>query len=52
MFGIFLDLCKAYAVIDRNCCLLILPDTGIGPKALHILKTFWDRGVLGCRVAR
>ena len=40
LFGIFLDLRKAYDAMDRGRCLDILRDAGVGPKTIRILKAF------------
>ncbi len=31
-FGVFLDLKKAFGLMDRECCLLILEGYGAGPR--------------------
>ena len=51
MFGIFLDLRKAFDAMDRGRCLAILEDAGVGPCALRLKKSFWDNEVLVCRAA-
>ena len=40
MCGIFLNLGKAYDTMDRGWCLEILEDTGVGPCALRLIKSF------------
>ena len=42
LYGIFLDLLKAYDALDIRCILDILMSYGIGPQALHILRRYWD----------
>ena len=51
MFGIFLDLRKAFNAMDRGRCLAILNDAGMGPYALLLIQSFWDNEVLVCRAA-
>ena len=51
LFGIFLDLRKAYDAMDRGRCLDILRDAGVGPKTIRILKAFWDKAELACRAS-
>ena len=46
LYGIFLDLRKAYDAMDRSRCLLILKDCGIGFKTLRLIQRFWDKGIL------
>ena len=36
LFGIFLDLRKAYDAIDRGRCLKILRDAGVGPRLSEV----------------
>ena len=40
LYGLFLDLRKAYDAMDRGRCLQILEDCGVGPNALQLIKTF------------
>ena len=53
LFGVFLDLRKAYNydAMDRGRRLDILRDTGVGPKTIRILKTFWDKADLVCQAS-
>ena len=43
LYNIFLDLQKVYYVIDRDRCLKIIAEYGVGPRALRILRTYWGR---------
>ena len=52
LYGIFLDLRKAFDAMNRGRCLQILEDAGVGPKALHIIRTFWAKATLHCRLPR
>ena len=40
---IFLDLHKAYDVLDRSRCLEILDGYGVGPRACRLRQTYWRR---------
>ena len=51
LYGIFLDLCKTYDVMDRSRCLLILKDRGVGFKTFRLIQRFWDKGILICRAS-
>ena len=51
LYGIFLDLRKAYDAMDRSRCLLILKDCGVGFKTLRLIQRFWDQGILICRAS-
>ena len=42
LFGIFIDLKKAYDTMDRERYLDILKAYGLGPKLLHLLRHFWN----------
>ena len=50
-YGIFLDLRKAFDAMDRGRCLQILEGAGVGPKALRLIRTFWDKAILVCRAS-
>ena len=41
LFGIFLDLRKAYDTLDRDRALDILAAYGVGPRCLRLLRQFW-----------
>ena len=51
LFGVFLDLQKAYDAMDRWCGLDILRNAGVGSKAVRVPKAFWDRTELACRAS-
>ena len=49
MFGIFIDLCKAYDAMDWDHCFVIMQAYGVGPNICRLLiKHFWDNAVLVC----
>ena len=43
LYGIFLDLHKAYDALDRSRCLEILEDYDLGPQSCRLLQTYWRR---------
>ena len=47
---IFLDLHKAYDVLDRSRCLEILEGYGVGPLSRRLLQTYWRRLTMVVRV--
>ena len=49
LYGVFVDLRKAYDAMDRGRCLEILKAYGVGPKMLKVIGFFWDHAVLVCR---
>ena len=51
LYGIFLDLKKAYDAIDRERCLKIFEDSGAGPKCIRLLRVFWDMAELVYRAS-
>ena len=52
LYGIFIDLRKAYDAMDRDRCLEIMKGYGVGPNMLGLIRTFWDEQQLVCRAAR
>ena len=51
LFGVFLDLRKAFDAMDRDRCLDILKNYGVGPKILRLIKNFWHKAKLVCRAS-
>ena len=51
MYGIFLDLRKAFDAMDRGRCLEILEEVGMGPCALRLINSFCDHELLVCRAS-
>ena len=43
LHAIFLDLHKVYDSLDRSRCLDILEGYGVGPRALRLLRRYWER---------
>ncbi len=48
-FGIFIDLRKAFDIMDCGCCLEILALHGVCPKMLRLIRNFWDLATNICR---
>lgn len=49
LFGVFLDLKKAYDAMDRSRCIHILEGYGVGEQAMQLIRNFWDQASLACR---
>lgn len=50
-YGIFLDLKKAYDAMDRDRCLNILRNVGVGENTVRLISRFWWDGLLACSAA-
>ena len=48
LFGIFIDLRKAYDAMDRERCVEILRGYGAGPHILRLVTKFWENASLVC----
>ena len=51
LFGIFIELRKAYDAMDKERCIDICVEAGVGPNAVRLIVNFWDGGSLYCRGA-
>ena len=49
LYGIFIDLRKAFDAMDRERCLEILRGYGAGPNMLRLIDHFWKEAELVCR---
>ena len=49
LYGIFIDLRKAYDAMDRDECEKILEGYGVGPRMLRIIVRFWKTSQMVCR---
>ena len=49
LYGVFVDLRKAFDTMDRTRCLKILRAYGVGPNMRRLIEAFWDHAVLTCR---
>ena len=41
LFGVFLDLWKAYNALDLEVALELLPEYGFGPRMIRLLQAYW-----------
>jgi hypothetical protein len=46
-----LDLKKAFDLMNRERCLLILEGYGVGPRMIWLIWIFWHNAVLVCRAS-
>ena len=46
IYNIFVDLHKAYTVIDRRRCVDILVEARVRPKGVRVIMNFWEGGIL------
>jgi hypothetical protein len=51
LYGVFLDLRKAYDAMDRDRCLKILEDNGVSAKTSRLIRHFWDKATLVCKAS-
>ena len=49
LYGVYIDLRKAYDAMDRDRCVLIMKAYGVGPNMLHLIENFWENAELVCR---
>jgi hypothetical protein len=49
LYGIYIDLRKAYDAMDRERCLQIMEAYGVGPNMLRLIEFFWENAELVCR---
>jgi hypothetical protein len=50
-YGVFLDLRKAFDVMDRERCILVLEGYGAGPRMIRFIRGFWHNAIMVCRAA-
>ncbi len=48
-YGVFLDLKKAFNIMDRERCLLNLEGYGAGPNMVWLIHNFWWDTTMVCR---
>ena len=51
LYGIFIDFRNAYDATDRQRCINICVEAGVGPNAVSLIVTFLEGGNLYCRAA-
>ncbi|KAL7536992.1 hypothetical protein ACHAWF_005620, partial [Thalassiosira exigua] len=49
LYGIFIDIRKAFDAMDRERCLDILAGYGVGQNMLRLIRHFWKEAELVCR---
>ena len=49
LYGIVIDLRKAYDEMDRERCIEIYVEAGVSPNAVRLIVNLWDGGNLYCR---
>jgi hypothetical protein len=50
-YGEFVDLTKAFDAMDRERCLQLLGEYGVGPKMTRLIRHFWDEAMNICRAS-
>ena len=48
LYGIFIDLRKAFDAMDRERCIAICRDAGVEPKVIRLIFNFWEKAMLYC----
>ena len=49
MYGLFLNLRKDFDTMDREHCLQVLEDRGVGPRIRLLIEQFWALALLVCK---
>jgi hypothetical protein len=50
-YGVFLDLKKAFDLMDRNRCIMILEGYTAGPRMIRLIRTYWRDAIMVCRAS-
>jgi hypothetical protein len=50
-YGVFLDLKKAFDLMDWDRCILILEGYGAGPWMIRLIRTYWRNAIMVCRAS-
>jgi hypothetical protein len=50
-YGVFLDLRKAFDLMDRERCLLLLEGCGAGPQMVRLVRGYWRDAIMVCQAA-
>jgi hypothetical protein len=48
-YGVFLDLKKAFDLMDWECCIMILEGYGAGPRMIRLIRGYWRDAIMVCR---
>jgi hypothetical protein len=48
-YGVFLDLKKAFDLMDRERCIMILEGYGAGPRMIWLIRGYWRDAIMVCR---
>ena len=48
LYGIFIDLWKAYNAMDGDCCIYVMREYGVPPNIWRLVQFFWDNAELVC----
>ena len=50
-YGVFLDLKKAFDLMDRERCIMILEGYGAGPRMIRLIRGYWSDTIMVCRAS-
>jgi hypothetical protein len=50
-YGVFLDLRKAFDVMDRERCIMILEEYSVGPRMVRLIRNYWRDAIMVCRAS-
>jgi hypothetical protein len=50
-YGVFLDLKKAFDLMDRERCIMILEGYGAGPRIIRLIRGHWRDAIMVCRAS-
>jgi hypothetical protein len=50
-YGVFLDLWKAFDVMDWEQCIMVLEGYSAGPQMIRLIRGFWRDSIMVCRAA-
>jgi hypothetical protein len=48
-YGVFLDLKKAFDLMDWERCIMILEGYGAGPRMIRLIRGYWRNAIMVCR---
>ena len=50
-YGVFLNLKKAFNLMDQDLCIMILEGHGAGPWMIRLIQTYWHDAIMVCRAS-